>query len=233
MPKPPSDQHHAQIKHHGHDQQEVDQSAGTDDPGTELGKQCADAPILSSHRHLTLEDGVGPNRQHERGIQKRPQDVGHREVSREERGRHADRQHGQPDQPVAEIGGNEKSRVGITQKSQHPVVADQGEQQRHAVDGQGSQVLAEHNVEVAGRESQQQLVGSLVPLLRPNAHRNRRDEKQHDEGEPVVELVEVGPIGAEEVVGPEGRETAERDEHANEHVAGGAGKVADEIPLED
>ena len=168
----------------------------------------------------------------QRDVEDGPQDVGHGEVAGQEGGDHADGQHGQPHQPVAEIGSQEESPVGIAQHLQDGVVADQREQQRDGVDGHGGQVLAQHDVEVAGRDGQQQLVGALVALLGPDAHGDGRDEDQHHEGEDFVELVEVGQVGVEEIVEPERRERANQHEQADEHVARGVDEIADEVPLE-
>ena len=41
------------------------------------------------------------------------------------------------------------------------------EGQRHRVDAQGRQILAQHDVEVVGRQREQQLVGPLPPLVGP------------------------------------------------------------------
>ena len=40
------------------------------------------------------------------------------------------------------------------------------------------QVLAQHDVEVVRRQGQEQLVGSLPPLVGPDAHGDGRDEEE-------------------------------------------------------
>src|SRR5687768_5279495 len=73
----------------------------------------------------------------------------------------------------------------------------------------------------------------LSPLFGPDAHRDRRDENQQNEGQPPAELVEVGQVVAEEIRRPERGQRREHHEHANEYVSGRVGKIADEIPPED
>ncbi len=43
-------------------------------------------------------------------------------------------------------------------------------------------------------ERQQQLIGSLTLFFRPDAHRNGRDEEEHDDREPFVQLAEVAKL---------------------------------------
>ena len=118
-----------------------------------------------------------------------------------------------PDQPVADVRAQEKAEIEARRQRdprafagqivQHEIVADQREQQRNGEDGQGGQVFAQHDVEIAGRNGQQQFVGALFALVGPDAHRDGRNEDQHDEREPEAELVEVGQVVAEEVGHPE------------------------------
>ena len=104
-PVPAADQHHAQVEHDGGDHHEVDDARQADDPAAELLELAAQAPMLDDHR-----PGIG-NRRHHVGIpgqdhqpvQHRAEDIGHGQVPREERGHHADRQHRQSQEPVAEI----------------------------------------------------------------------------------------------------------------------------------
>jgi hypothetical protein len=73
----------------------------------------------------------------------------------------------------------------------------------------------------------------LTAFLGPGAHRDRRDEDQHDERQPAAQLVEVRQIIGEELGRPEGGERTEDDEHADEDVSGRVREIADEIALED
>ena len=69
-------------------------------------------------------------------------------------------------------------------------------------------VLEADALVVAGGNCEQDFVGPLTAFLGPNTHGNGRDEHQHDEGEHLVELVQVGQVRVEKLVRPEGGERA-------------------------
>lgn len=233
-PMPAADQDHGQVKHHHHDHHEVGHAGEGDHAAAEIGKPFADAPLFDDFGPAGGKNGVGHHGEHQRCIESGAQNEPDREVAGQERSHHADGQHRQPDQPVAHVSSQEQPHVelALAEPRQHAEVADQREQQRHGVDAHRGQVLAQHDVEVARREGQEQLVGSLPAFLGPDAHGDGRDEDQHDEREPEVELVEIGQVGTEELVGPERRQGTQKHEHADKHVARRIGKVTDKVAFE-
>ena len=118
---------------------------------------------------------------------------------------------------------------GSPTQQQDRQIRDKREQQGDAENRHGRQIFAEHDVEIAGRNGQQQFVGPLSAFVGPNAHRDGRDEDQQDVGKIGVQLVEIRQVRVEELVRPKGRNAAEQHEHANEHVARGIAEVAGEI----
>src|SRR6185295_10795835 len=107
------------------------------------------------------------------------------------------------------------------------------EQQRHRVDAERREVFPEDDLEVGRRQREQQLVGPLLAFLRPDRHRDRRDEEEEQVGEVLVERIEVGQVAHEEDVAPEGQHRRQRHEHRDEDVSGGRAEVGEEVPLED
>ena len=72
---------------------------------------------------------------------------------------------------------------------------------------------------VGGRQREQQFVGALPPLVRPDTHRDRRNEDQHDVRQVLVQLVQVRQVGVEEFVRPKRGKRRQQHEQAQEHVA--------------
>ena len=70
-------------------------------------------------------------------------------------------------QPVAEVGGEHDARSRARRAMQRITTWLSEKRQRDRVDAQGRQVLAQHDVEVVGRQRQEQLVGPLPPLVGP------------------------------------------------------------------
>ena len=206
-----------------------------DHAALEVAELLLRAPALDRLGQLRiLDDPIGHAEHRQRQVEDHAQDEADREVAREERRHHADREHRQADEPVADVGADEQADVGRAQAvAEHQVNREHREQQRDRVNRHGRQVLAEHDVEVAGRQREQQLVGVLPALFGPDAHRDRRDEHQQNERQPLVELVEVGQVVAEEIGRPERGQRAEHHEHADEHVSGRIGEIADEVAAKD
>ena len=98
-------------------------------------------------------------------------------------------------------------------------------EERDGEDRSRGQVFSQHHVPVAGRHGQQQFVGPLPPLLGPDAHGDGRNESQHDEGYPGIELIEIGQVVIPELVLPESGERAERHKDPQENVTGRAGEI--------
>ena len=162
-PIPPADQHHAHVEHDGGDREEIDDSRQAEDPPPEHLALAAHAPLphRRGHRMGQTRNDVDVGHQHQRRVEQGPQDIGHRQVPRQERGHHADREHRQPQQPVADVRADKKAPVGTAQEFQHHEVADRRDQQGDRVDRHGGQVLSQHDVEVGRRNGEQQFVGPL------------------------------------------------------------------------
>ncbi len=244
-PVPPPDQHHAHVEHDQQDRGEIGQSAQGQHAVAEIGESLADAPALDGQHGLlagAAEDRVGRGEEHQRHVEQYAQHKADGNVAGQERGDHADGQHRQPHQPVADVRPQEQTDVELRhhgegglragQIVQHQVVAEHGEQQRNAENAHRRQILAQHDVEIGGGDGQQQFVGPLFPLVRPDAHRDRGDIHEHDEREPEAKLVQVGQVVAEEVRHPKSGNRAERHKQKDEQVARGTGEVTDEVTSE-
>ena len=227
-----ADEHHGDVEGNGHDPEEEYDRRHADDPAAEIGEVLRQAPGPDPIGHLRIHDRHRLIGDGERRVEDQPEDEGDGEVAGEEARHHPDGEHRQPDKPVAEVVGEEQASVGGAPAQQDDEIADAGEHQGDGVDPDRGEILAKHHLPVARRDRQQQLVGPLTALVRPHAHRDRRDEDEEDEGEVAVELVEIGEVGVEKFGGPERRQRPEQHEHTDENVAGGTGKVGDEVPLE-
>ncbi len=203
-PMAASDQHDAQVQHQRHDRQEVAHAGQTDHAAREIVELLADAQPLEQGQPLGRCRG-----KHQGRVEQRPQYEADRQIAGQKRGHHTDAQHRQAHDPVAEIRGQQQAQVRIAQVIEHQEIRDERESQRRGVDGHGSQVFAQHDVEIAGRYGQQQLVGALPAFIRPDAHRDGRNEHQQDERQIFVQLVEIRQVRIEEVAGPKGGKGAQ------------------------
>jgi hypothetical protein len=105
----------------------------------------------------------------------------------------------------------------------------QREQQADAVDPERAEVLAEHDLDVAHRHRQQQLVGSAPPLLGPHVHRHRRHEQHQHQRHDLVEQREVGEVAGEEPSLQKRAGSGRSDEQGQEHVPGGVAEITPEL----
>ena len=125
-------------------------------------------------------------------------------VGGEHRADHADRDEQGAHQPVAEVGGEHQAGVGVAEVGEHDDV-DQAEEEADGVDPEGAEELADHDLAVAHRQGEQQLIRARAALVGPQAHGDGRDEEHQDGGHPAVEGGEVGEVAAEEAVREERR----------------------------
>ena len=89
-----------------------------------------------------------------------------------------------------------------------------------------------HDVEIAGGNGEEEFVGALSSFVCPDAHGDGGNEDEHDEGEPTIELIEVGEVGIKKVVRQKCRDGTEQHEDADEDIACRIGKIADEVAFE-
>ena len=73
----------------------------------------------------------------------------------------------------------------------------------------------------------------MSALVRPDAHRNGRDEAKQDVGKKLVQLVQVSQVGIEEFLGPKGGQSAGKKKGANEEITTGASEVGRQVAFED
>ena len=190
------------------------------------------AELLDGQGHLATVDHVRVRGEDQRRVQRDRQHERDGQVARDERRRHAHRQHRRAEEPVAEIVRRDQPDVRHAQTDEDGDVG-QRETQCDREDRQRRQVLADDDVDITRRQRQQEFVGAALPFLGPDAHRHGGDERQHDPGDTPVELIEVGEVGVEELVRPEGGEGGHEHQGADEHVADRAAEVAHEVPFED
>ena len=133
---------------------------------------------------------------------------------------------------LADVSAEEETDVGCTEVSENEQVAHERKKQRNGVDANGGFEFAEHDVKIAGRNGEQQFIGALPAFVRPDSHRDRGNEDEHDERKPTVQLVEICKVGVEEVIWQERRNGTEQNENADEYVTRRIGKIADEVAFE-
>src|SRR5262249_27255295 len=86
---------------------------------------------------------------------------------------------------------------------------------------------------IARRQREQQLFGALTPLLCPETHRNRGNEKHQQVRKEAIELIEIRQIVSEKAILPERRHCAQKDKERNEDVAGRRAEVARQLAAHD
>jgi hypothetical protein len=136
------------------------------------------------------DDGAGPRGlpgEHQRRAAERAEDEGDGGVAGEHRADHADRDEHRAHQPVAEVGREHQAGVGVAEVGEHQHVR-QAEQQADGVDPERAEELAEHDLAVADRQRQQQLIGAGAALVGPQAHRDGRDEEHEDRRHPRLRV---------------------------------------------
>lgn len=114
----------------------------------------------------------------------------YRQIVGQERRHHSDRDHRQPNEPVADVVGEEQPCVDLSlrEEGQYDEGRQLREEQRDRVDRRCSDIFANHDIKVIRRKREQQLIGPLSAFFGPNTHGDRWDEEQHDIGEPLVQL---------------------------------------------
>ena len=107
------------------------------------------------------------------------------------------------------------------------------EQQRRGENRRRRHVLANHNVEVIRGKRQQQLVSALAFFLGPDAHRDRRNEHQHDQREPIIQLIKCRQVLREERIGPKRCDRCQEHKDTKKHVPGWVTKVTNKVAFHD
>ena len=232
-PVPATDQHHRDVEAHCRNAEEVGDRRETHHAAAEVGEVLRQAPGLHARGSRGAHHRPGLLSDRQRRVEQQPENEADCEVARQKARHHADGHHGETDEPVAEVVGQEQPGVGRAPTEQDDQVANAGEDQGDGEDADRRQVLAEHDLPVARGNREQELVGALPPLVSPDTHRDRRHEHQEDVGQVAVELVEVGEVRVEELGRPKGGQRPQQHEHADEDVARGVREISDEIPFED
>ena len=231
-PVPTPQQNHVQVEHRHGQRDEVEEARERDHAGAEVAELGRNRPVLDPPPQAGAGGCTDPVQEYRHGAEQGAEDKGHRDVRRQERGNHADRNQQDPHQPVAQIGRKHHPEVGITQIPQHQQMA-QRECEGHRVDSQRREVLAQHHVHVMRGQGEKKLVGALPSFIGPRRHRDCRDEEEQHVGHVLVELVEVGQVVGKELGLPERDGRADDHEERDEDVTGGIAEVALQVPLED
>ena len=227
-----SEQRHVEVDHGCHKGEEVDDRGKGNDSRSQVLELLVEGETGHQSFGPPAEDGSRVVDEDGDGAKQGPQDKGDGDVVGKQGPDHAQGQQRHSHEPVAQIGGGHQAGVGVPQPPQHQDVG-QGKEEGHGVDTGGSQILAQHDSKVGGRQGQQQLVGSVAFLLGPDVHGDGRHQEDQQVGEDAVELVQIGQVVGEEPILPEGRQGAEEDKEGNEDIAGGAAEVTAQLPLAD
>ena len=160
LPMSPADEHHGQVNHHDGQHDKVGCPTQANDAPLEIAELFQRAPAtdrLGGGR--VLYEPVGHAKQRQWQVEQRAQDESDGEIVGQKRRHHADRDHRRADEPVADIRASEQPRVGIPQAvPEHQKDGEGGEQERDGKNRHTCQVLAQDNVEIAGRDGQQQFI---------------------------------------------------------------------------
>ena len=228
-PVPPAQNQDVQVEKEGPDRREVDDRAQADDPLREV-VEVQEHPERLDRTAQSGGDGRGGRAgSHQHRAEQAGRDERDGGVAGQQRREHADRDQRRTDQPVPQVIARHQPEIGGAEIEQHPDVAERQDQRRR-VDAEHGQVLAEHDLQIGAREREQQLVRSELLLLRPDPHRESRDEEEQQVGEHPVQLIEVGQVLQEEAILPERRRGAQEDEQGDEDVAAGTAEVHPQIP---
>ena len=106
------------------------------------------------------------------------------------------------------------------------------ERQRDAVNRQYGEVLADQNLEIGGRQREEQFVRPQFLLIGPSAHRDGRNQEEQQHGKAVAQLVQVGHV-VREKLRPKCQQAARHHEGDNEQVAQHARKIAGDVAAKD
>ena len=108
---PPADEHHAEVQHDRGDHHEIADAAQADDAALEILKLRLRTPPLDGLRDLRiLDDPIGDAEHGQRQVEDHAQDEADRQVAGQKRRDHADREHRQADEPVADVRADEQAR---------------------------------------------------------------------------------------------------------------------------
>ncbi len=231
-PATPSQQHDVRVQRHTGQHHEIQHGVRRDHAACEIAKLLGDAHSLGDPLQAAAGDRARAVEEYEHTAKDAAEQEGDRQVIGQQRRRHRHGQQRGSHQPVADVRRNHQPRIGVPQPCQHHDMT-QRKQQRHGVDADGSQVLADHDLPVFRRQREQQIFRTLLLFFRPQRHRNRRDEEYQQVREEAVQLVEVREIGREELFLPEGRHRTQEYKQREEHIPGRRRKIADDLAFHD
>ena len=223
------DEKHVQVQEKARNSREIKHRGDRDDAAPELVEVVNRRDRLHQAGEPGAEAAEEEPRQNQDGRRRRPQDEGDRRDRGQQRCHHPGRRERRPEEGVPDVVGEQQAPVRAAEEHQHQRVA-QREDERRAVDAENRRVFAEHDLQIGGRQGQEQLVGPELLLLGPYRHGEGGDEKQQDVGEQPVQLVEVRQVVQEEPVLPERRGGAQQDEKGQEDVARRIREVHAEVP---
>ena len=210
----------------------MDQAGETDDAAREVVEGVEQAQRREQAPQAFADAGRDGADEHEGAAEQGAQNEGDGHVRGEQGRQHADGDEGRAGEPVAQVVPRHEAEVGAAEKHQDQHVG-QRKQQGGRVYAQYREVFAEDDLQVRGRQRQQQLVRSLPGLLGPHAHGQRRDEEEQQVGEYAVQLVEVRQVVHEELDLPERGGRAEEDEQGDEDVPRRVAEGQAHVPADD
>ena len=103
--------------------------------------------------------------------------------------------------------------------------------QRDRVHRRRRDELAEHDPGLGRGQRQQQLVGALLALLRPESHAQGRDVEEQQVRKRLAELIQAGQAVQEEAGAPERSRGAQKNEQRDEDVARWIAEIASQVAL--
>ena len=113
-----SDEDHADVKSNCRQHHEVNDSGGANHTATKRFKLSRDAPVGDHSSWIGPRNNrIRIDRKHKWDIEKTAEHEADRQVARQEGCHHADRQHRQADQPVAEVVVNEQAHIELAHVS--------------------------------------------------------------------------------------------------------------------
>src|SRR6266446_3912073 len=135
-------------------------------------------------------------------------------------------------QPTAEIAGEDHAVVGSSKEiDRDPEREGQGE--CYSGKAPGGEEFSDHCLGHADRQSQKQLDRAALALLRPQPHRQRRNQDEIEPGMKGEKGLQVGLPALEEIAEEEGQHPRHDEKDHDEHIGERGGEIARELAAKD
>src|SRR5215472_753806 len=219
------------------DRQEIDEVAHIDDaPGyrAEMAEKthlsdAADQPfrrpaLKESEHDRRARDGKDED---ESGSDDKGNDL----VLRHRRDTGPDRQHGARHQPAAEIARQDHAVIRMAEKIDRDPERE-GQSERNTGKTPGSEEFSDDGFGHADRQRQKQLDRAAPALLRPQPHRQGRDQDDIEPGMEVEEGLEIGLPALEEIADKERQSSRHHEKDDDEHIGQRGREVPSQLAAE-